>query len=663
MFIKVRHTFFRPKLLSLLALFLFVTIVHETAFAAYSGTKLSALKVPGFSQATTGGYKYLGNAHGQGDILNSMVGPGVSASKQMFYLNYIYNNGKMDFVAIDPNSGHYRVYPSPVKNEQGAWGLAVGPDKNMYLGTLLNAHLLKFNTSLQQLTDLGQVPLDPGSSTPQSYIWQLTVSPHNHKIYGCTYPSADLVSYDPLAANPKIVNLGTMDPTHQDMYARACVADPNPNSPYIYLGLGTVSDQIVVYNTDTNSITLRINGSSASSGWVYPGSDGNVHSWLLNGSNYQYYMLSNGGYTQSGYTQAAPTNVLNDGSTITVNATTITINHPDKSTKTYLYTYAGRNLSIFRIGLGPDGKVYGGTVLPYDFFTYDPGHSIAGVQMKGKMGDGEPYSLLAYNQLLYIAAYKSPNLEIYDPSKPFDITTNPLNIPSGNFQADLRPQAMVGAPDHKLYIGAIASYGKLTGPLITWNTQNNSDIQEYFPIQNQGVVSLTPTSGACQDSSGSYCIIGGTTIYGGGGTTPLTSSAQLFSWNPTSNTVIHQYTIPQVSNPNTITDLVTNPANGYVYGIATSSSGNYIFAFNPRTGTFIDAGTKLPFSGAIYNSVAIYNGKIWGLSAQGVFNINPNNASQATLIPSSSTITAGFAMNGKTMYFASNSKLWSYTIS
>ncbi len=287
MFIKVRHTFFRPKLLSLLALFLFVTIVHETAFAAYSGTKLSALKVPGFSQATTGGYKYLGNAHGQGDILNSMVGPGVSASKQMFYLNYIYNNGTMDFVAIDPNSGNYRVYPSPVKNEQGAWGLAVGPDKNMYLGTLPNAHLLKFNTSLQQLTDLGQVPLDPGSSTPQSYIWQLTVSPHTHKMYGCTYPSADLVSYDPLAANPKIVNLGTMDPTHQDMYARACVADPNPNSPYIYLGLGTVSDQIVVYNTDTNSITLRINGSSASSGWVYPGSDGNVHSWLLNGSNYQ----------------------------------------------------------------------------------------------------------------------------------------------------------------------------------------------------------------------------------------------------------------------------------------------------------------------------------------------------------------------------------------
>ncbi len=354
---------------------------------------------------------------------------------------------------------------------------------------------------------------------------------------------------------------------------------------------------------------------------------------------------------------------MNNGGTITASSRTITITSPGKPSTTYPYTYSGENLSIFRLGLGSSGIVYGGTELPYDFFAFNPGKPTAGVSMQGQIGGGEPYSLLAYNQLLYIAAYSAPNLEIYDPSKPFDVTENPLNIPSGNFQSSLRPLAMIGAPNNHLYIGAIAPYGALTGPLVVWNTQNNSDIQEFFPIKNQGIESLATTTGSCQNGTAGYCIIGGTTIFGGGGTTPATSSAQLFSWNAANNTVIHQYLIPNVSNPTTITDLLTNPANGYIYGIANNRTGSYVFVFNPATGTFVSAGTKLPFSADIYNSAAIYQGKIWGVSSQGIFNINLGNLSQATLIPSANPITAGFAIQANVIYFASKSSLWSYTIS
>lgn len=661
-----RNTIFQLKMLAFVALLFFVTMVPTVTFAAYNGSNLPVLRERDSSLATSSGYRDLGNAQGQGEVQNSMVGPGVSASNQMFYLNYTYINGTLDFVAVDPNTDNDYVYPSPVSTEEAAWGLTTGPDKNMYLGTLPDAHILKFNTNLRQLTDLGRVPPDPANFSSQSYIWQMTVSPHTHKVYGCTYPSADLISYDPLDVNPKIVNLGTMDPTHQEQYARSCAADPNPNSPYIYLGFGSTSSQIAAYNTDTNTVTFRINSSTVGFGVVYQGIDGKIYGAVLNGSSYSRYLLSNGGYTQVGtYVPQDMHNTLNDGSTISVSTTTTTITYPNMSTKTYPYRYAGRPLSIFRIALGPDRKVYGGTVMPYDLITFDPGNPSIGVTTKGQLGYGEPYSLLAYNNLLYIAAYSSPNLEAYDPSKPFDINSNPLNVPSGNVQDDIRPQAMIGAPNNHLYIGSIASYGKLTGPLISWNTQNNSDIQEYFPIQNQGVVSLTTTSGSCQGSSGSYCIIGGTTIYGGGGTSPSASSAQIFSWDPTKNAVLHQYSVPNVSNPNTITDLVTDPANRYVYGIATSSSGSYVFVFNPATGTFINAGTKLPFSsvsGATYNSAVIYNGKIWGLAPQGTFNINLSNLTQATLIQSNNPITAGFAVNGNTMYFASNSSLWSYNM-
>lgn len=127
--------------------------------------------------------------------------------------------------------------------------------------------------------------------------------------------------------------------------------------------------------------------------------------------------------------------------------------------------------------------------------------------------------------------------------------------------------------------------------------------------------------------------------------------------------VAHQYTIPNVSAVNTITDLVTNPANGYVYGIACASSGTYAFVFNPATGTFINGGTLLPFSGAIYNSAAFYNGKIWGLSPQGVFSIDPLHLSKATVSKSPAPVTAGFVLRGNKMYFASASQLWSYQLS
>ncbi len=65
-----------------------------------------------------------------------MIGPGATASNQMLYLNYTYIGGILDVVAIDPNTGKSYVYPSPVSSEQGAWGLGIGPDNSMYIGTL-----------------------------------------------------------------------------------------------------------------------------------------------------------------------------------------------------------------------------------------------------------------------------------------------------------------------------------------------------------------------------------------------------------------------------------------------------------------------------------------------------------------------------------------------
>jgi hypothetical protein len=113
----------------------------------------------------------------------------------------------------------------------------------------------------------------------------------------------------------------------------------------------------------------------------------------------------------------------------------------------------------------------------------------------------------------------------------------------------------------------------------------------------------------------------------------------------------------------TIIAMINNPGNGYVYGIAASRRGNYLFIFDPSSGRFINPGHLLPLNvGVVYNSLSIYQGNLWGESSSGFFSINLNNVGQFALRPSPVRLSAGFARLGNVLYGASNSGLWSYTI-
>ncbi|HTK05716.1 MAG TPA: hypothetical protein VL485_00980 [Ktedonobacteraceae bacterium] len=613
--------------------------------------------------AATNGYSFLGDASGRGGIQASLLGPGQTASQQLFYLTYTYINGTLDLVTIDPNGGQYRVYAAPVRSEQAAWAMTNGPDANIYIGTLPHAHLLRFTPQMQTLFDLGQVPVDPHTRQAQSYIWQLTTSAYNRTVYGCTYPSADLISYDPLTARPQIVNLGSMDATGKEQYVRMCAADPQANAPYIYLGLGSISNQLAIYNIATHTIIKRISGNTAGFGSVYRGTDGKIYGSILNGGTKEYYLLSNGqAIATTTPASSAPPNVLKDGGTINVGSNTVSVNYPNNNpaTRSYPYLYAGKKLSIYRIGSGPDGKIYGGTVLPYDFLSYDP--SQKGVHVYGQVGDGQPYVLQAYQGQLYIGTYAAAPLAVYRPTVPFG-QANPAAIPATTLPTDLRPHAIAGTTENTLYVGATASYGKLTGPLLVWHTQGANAIQAYYPVTNQSIHALATTTRACQGSNNGYCLIGGTTIYGGTGIQPTATAAQLFTWDTSGQQILHTYSLPAASANPTVTALFNNPDNGYVYGITTGHRGNYLFIFDPISGRFILPGSLLPLkSGVIYNSLTIYQGNLWGASSDGFFSMSLRNVKQFTLRRSPARLTAGFARQVNVLYAASDSGLWSYTI-
>src|SRR5262249_45361860 len=161
----------------------------------------------------------------------------------------------------------------------------------------------------------------------------------------------------------------------------------------------------------------------------------------------------------------------------------------------------------------------------------------------------------------------------------------------------------------KVYLGAVAGYGLLGGPLTVWDPATQTVESFHHVVKDQSVVSLT-TAGEL--------IVGGTTVGGGGGSHPTEKEARLFVWDPQTKEKVFE-TVP-VPGASEITNLITAP-NGRVFGMAGSRT---LFVFDTNTRQILHC-TALPFraaTGNTYNSVALGPDKqIWGVTGEGIFTI------------------------------------------
>src|ERR1041385_2674479 len=130
-----------------------------------------------------GAFELLGKYRGLGGLVASVVAPGPEPSSERVYLGYLYIENTIDVVAVDPATGAFRAFQTPAAGASGARCVAVGPDGNVYLGTLPRAHLLKLDTKAQTLPDLGR------PSPTEQYIWDVAFGPDG-KLYGATYPES-----------------------------------------------------------------------------------------------------------------------------------------------------------------------------------------------------------------------------------------------------------------------------------------------------------------------------------------------------------------------------------------------------------------------------------------------------------------------------------------
>jgi hypothetical protein len=175
-----------------------------------------------------------------GGLMATTVAPGPTPGSERLYVSYLYADNTLDVIAVDPSNGHAEVFHNPVPGEYGARNIAVGPDSDVYLGSLPGAHFLHVDRHLHRMIDLGR------PSPNEQYIWDVAFATDG-RLYGVTYPGCRLVRYDP--ATHRSEDLGKMDPTEK--YGRWIVAGKDG---FLYIGIGTAKANIAVYNTKTGEL-------------------------------------------------------------------------------------------------------------------------------------------------------------------------------------------------------------------------------------------------------------------------------------------------------------------------------------------------------------------------------------------------------------------------
>lgn len=609
--------------------------------AKFTGAAFTLMAACTWAQAQSpvpgSGFERIARYQALGGLMASTVAPGPTPGSERLYASYLYADNTLDVIAVDPSNGQAEVFHNAAPGEFGARNISVGPDGDVYLGSLPGAHFLRVDRHAHRMVDLGR------PSPSEQYIWDVAFGA-DHRLYGVTYPNCRLVRYDP--ATHKLEDLGRMDPTEK--YGRWIVAGKDG---YMYIGIGTARAGIVIYNTRTGEMRQVLPDSKRIVGTPKPfiGADGHAYATLDD----QTFALDGFRIRElPAHTSIKPANadVLRDGRILTLSDddSLLTITDPKtNATHKLPINYTGEDLQVFRIGFASNGQLYGSSILPIHFLHVDV--AAHHVDQIGELGGGEIYSFLPYRGRLLMGAYSglSPLMN-FDPSAPVHPAAdgNPQLIHHEGVDHAWRPQAMIVGADGRVYVGGTAGYGELEGPLLAWDGTPESVTLYGNLVHNQSVISL---------AAWKEFIVGGTTTTGGGGSHPTETSAHVFLWN--TKTHAKDFDFVPVEKAESITDLIAS-RSGVVYGVALSHDGRTLFAFDPQSRKMLSR-QNLPFQDVVYNGVGLdAAGRIVGLATEGVFAIDEEKHEARLIAPSPVKITGGFDIRDGYIYFISNSEIY-----
>jgi len=570
------------------------------------------------------------------------VGPGKTGELDSIYLSFGQYQAPLFLLAVNPNTAEIRQFNGPLSSEMGSWGFTIDQQNRVYLGSYYNAHLLRFDPKTEKWDDLGQ----PGGEK-ESFICSLTTA-SDGKIWGGTFPSAKLFSYDPKTG--VIQNFGRMDPDQFYCYPTA------GGEGLIYCAIQFEKMDIVVFDPEKKTKTSLIRFEDRKSRRVnlVKGKDGKIYARLQTPD--QWFRIEAGErlVQLSESDIFFPPSGLPDGRQFSlVDSKILRIQNPEtKEEKEIPLQYEAAGAYIFVVGAGPDGRIYGSSMLPLRLFVYDPQKYSLTNLGKASMATGEIYSIGSLDDKLYLCSYPEARLSVYDPKKPLRFgekeESNPRDLgPLGEGQ--YRPRAMLTGPHGRVYIGSYPDYGLMGGAISVYDPKKNEKRIYRHIIQNQSIASLTYIKKT-------DLIAAGSSVRGGTGTHAVEKEAKLILWDPKEEKKIFEL-IP-VPEAKTILSLAAT-VDGILYGI-TNNEKVFVFDSEKReVKRIFDLGFKEPREISLQSGP---DGILYGLAKEAIFIIDPKSDQVSLLAKPSVPITSGMAILGRKIYFGSGANLYEFEI-
>ena len=578
----------------------------------------------------------------EGACWGAYLGPGKMGEKNTIYLSFGQYEAPLFLLAVDPDTGECGQFKGPLSSEMGSWGFAVDHENRIYLGSYYHGHLLRFDPKIERWEDLGQ----PGGEK-ESFICRLTTAPDG-KIWGGTYPSTNLFSYDPKTGTTE--NFGRIDPEQFYCYPTA------GEDGLIYCAIQFEKMDIVVFDPKTKSKISLIPPEGRKPGRLslVKGNDGKIYTRISTSD--RWFRIEEG----KRLTEVSesiipfPPKGLPDGRQFhLVDNRILRIENPaTKETKEIPLKYEASGAYIFVVGAGPDGRIYGSSMLPLRLFVYDPGnHSLTNLG-KASHATGEIYSMGSLDGKLYFCSYPEARLSVYDPKRSLQFGenegSNPRDLgPIGDRQ--FRPRAMVAGPHGKVYIGSYPDYGLFGGAISVYDPTKNEKRVYRHVVKNQSIASLAYIEKL-------DLIAAGSSVRGGTGTRATEKEAKLVLWDPKEEKKVFE--IVPVPDARTVLSLAAT-TNGLLYGI-TDNEKVFIFDSEKREiKKVLDLGFKEPREISLQIGP---DGRIYGLAKEAIFVIDPKDDRIFLLGKPPVPIDSGMAIMDRKIYFGSGANLYEFEI-
>lgn len=598
--------------------------------------------------------------------------PGRNAKGQPILLATMGEDAEGLFVSdIDLATGHCTQHYARVKSANFPTATYMNPTTGvLYVGSAYAGHLHRYDPNLppaeRTLQDLGKI--DPEMT---NFPCRIDEAPDG-SIWIGAYGGASMTRFNP--ADGKFTRLGRMDPVDMYFYP-LCGRDGSVAGLVRMTAPHVVAVNPLTGETRTLGPTINPDKSTTNA------RDPKMLDLIKGIDGLLYITTDQGNWRVSGLEAVPVDNVpapmpaatLADGSKATFaekpqfEFRKLVITAPDGKTRTHKLDWTSGGTSLFMQHLGPDGKLYGSSILPEHLFRseLDPKHESDIVDLgQCSTSGGEVYSMANLNGKIYIHSYPEAKLSIYDPAKPYrfglEEGSNPREVGRPD-HVSYRPVKSLAGPAGKVWTVAVPDYG-LWGGTLTWYHPPTGT----FGSHRHLIENCSPTSLAYVKAINQLVV--GLNIDGGTGTTPKAEHGGFVFWNPDTDTPVAATTL-DIEHLATVND-VCDTADGKLYAIVqqwTNPQENLhkrevvpsLALIDPAARKVLSM-TRLPEACKGFVLHGLYRGKDdvnYGAGSRWLYRIKPGTTEIECLYEADENIMAPGPVVGNSRYFAHEHRL------